>query len=118
MHVHVAVNCGNPPPLPISNRGSLAVPTRQTLGGTVTYSCNEEYSLLGNTTSVCQANASWSSPPECNGVFKYKHTCMYINDYNEQYMYIQVLLSAVCSQCLQWESLLLSAAQQNHQLIL
>ncbi len=61
---HTAVDCGTP--LSITN-GSPGIPTITTFTGTVTYSCNDGYVLFGIATSTCQANATWSRPPECRG---------------------------------------------------
>ncbi len=66
--MHTAVNCGDPPSLIFESRGLQETPTMTIFTGTVSYSCNEEYSLLGNTTSVCQASGEWSTPPHCNGI--------------------------------------------------
>ena len=43
-------------------------PTTTTFTGTVTYSCIDGYALFGIATSTCQANATWSTPPECRGI--------------------------------------------------
>ncbi|XP_064386526.1 sushi, von Willebrand factor type A, EGF and pentraxin domain-containing protein 1-like isoform X2 [Halichondria panicea] len=59
------VSCGQ---VPSDTNASPGTPTRQTFGGTVTYSCNDSYTLFGNATSTCQANATWSRPPECKGI--------------------------------------------------
>ena len=63
-NVHTAVDCGTPPSI---INASPAIPTTTTFTGTVTYSCNDGYALFGNATSTCQANATWSRPPECRG---------------------------------------------------
>ncbi len=59
-----AVSCGQ---VPSDTNASPGTPTRLTFRGTVTYSCNDDYALFGNATSACQANATWSRPPECRG---------------------------------------------------
>ena len=63
-NVHTAVDCGTPPSI---TNGSPGIPTTTTFTGTVTYSCNDGYALFGIATSICQANATWSRPPECRG---------------------------------------------------
>ena len=35
------------------------------LGSTATYSCNSGYGLVGDVTSVCQANGDWTEAPVC-----------------------------------------------------
>ena len=59
------MDCGTPRP---TTNGSPGIPTTTTFTGTVTYSCNDDYTLFGIATSTCQANATWSRPPECRGV--------------------------------------------------
>ncbi|XP_064386669.1 sushi, von Willebrand factor type A, EGF and pentraxin domain-containing protein 1-like [Halichondria panicea] len=59
-----AVDCGT---LASITNGSPGTPTTTTFTGTVTYSCNDGYALFGIATSTCQANATWSRPPECRG---------------------------------------------------
>ncbi len=62
-----AVDCGTPPSI---TNGSPGIPTTTTFTGTVTYSCNDGYALFGIATiSTCQANATWSRPPECRGTY-------------------------------------------------
>ena len=63
---HTAVDCGTPPSI---TNGSPGIPTTTTFTGTVTYSCNDGYALFGIATSTCQANATWSRPPECRGIY-------------------------------------------------
>ncbi len=64
--------------------GSTGIPTTTTFTGTVTYSCNDGYALFGIATSTCQANATWSRPPECEGIslFTLLGTCMCTIHYN------------------------------------
>ncbi|XP_064386513.1 sushi, von Willebrand factor type A, EGF and pentraxin domain-containing protein 1-like [Halichondria panicea] len=57
------VDCGTPPS--ITNGSPAGIPTTTTFTGTVTYSCNDGYALFGIATSTCQANTTWSRPPEC-----------------------------------------------------
>ncbi len=59
-----AVDCGTPPSI---TNGSPGIPTTTKFTGTVTYSCNDGYALFGIATSTCQANTTWSRPPECSG---------------------------------------------------
>ncbi|XP_064386521.1 uncharacterized protein LOC135335055 isoform X2 [Halichondria panicea] len=59
------VDCETPPSI---TNGSLGISRITTFNGTVTYSCNDGYALFGIATSTCQANATWSRPPECRGV--------------------------------------------------
>ncbi|XP_064387701.1 sushi, von Willebrand factor type A, EGF and pentraxin domain-containing protein 1-like isoform X3 [Halichondria panicea] len=54
--------CGSPPS--ISN-GSPGTPTSIIQGGTVAYSCNTGYQLLGSATVVCQDSGNWSPRPNC-----------------------------------------------------
>ena len=65
IHTYTAVDCGTPPSI---TNGSPGTPTTTTFTGTVTYSCNDGYALFGIATSTCQANETWSSPPECRGI--------------------------------------------------
>ncbi len=61
-----AVSCGQ---VASDTNPSPGTPTRETFGGTVTYNCNDGYALFGIATSTCQANATWSRPPECRGTY-------------------------------------------------
>ncbi|XP_064388229.1 sushi, von Willebrand factor type A, EGF and pentraxin domain-containing protein 1-like [Halichondria panicea] len=54
--------CSSPPS--ISN-GSPGTPTSIIQGGTVVYSCNSGYQLLGSATVVCQDSGNWSPRPTC-----------------------------------------------------
>ena len=71
LFAHTAVDCNTPPSI---TNGSPGIPTTTTFTGTVTYSCNDGYALFGIATSTCQANATWSRPPECRGTF----VCIFI----------------------------------------
>ena len=67
--MHTAIDCNDPPSIP---NGSPGTPTKTTFGGTVTYSCNSGYQLLGVSTLSCSANGTWSvSPPICTGRLSY-----------------------------------------------
>ncbi len=71
VHIYTAVDCNTPPSI---TNGSPETPTTTTFKGTVTYSCNDGYALIGNATSTCQADATWSRPPECRGVYLHIHS--------------------------------------------
>ena len=58
-----AVDCGT---LPDPANGRVSHSTGTTFGQTATYSCNPDYSLVGDSTHVCQATGVWSgSGPTC-----------------------------------------------------
>ncbi|XP_064388227.1 sushi, von Willebrand factor type A, EGF and pentraxin domain-containing protein 1-like [Halichondria panicea] len=63
--VVTVVNCNSPPSIP---NGSPRTPTRTTVGGTVTYTCNTGYQRSGTATVTCQANGRWSTRPICYGI--------------------------------------------------
>ena len=56
------LDCGNPS-APTHGTVTLAAPDRTKFGDTATQSCNEGYSLAGQTTIRCQASGNWSEPP-------------------------------------------------------
>ncbi len=62
--VVTVMNCNSPPSIP---NGSHRTPTRTTVGGTVTYTCNTGYQRSGSATVTCQASGSWSTRPICHG---------------------------------------------------
>lgn len=58
------ISCGPPPHLTKSN---------YTVNGTefgdeLFYECEDGYILVGNHTSVCQADGTWTSSPKCQGL--------------------------------------------------
>ncbi|CAH2293998.1 sushi, von Willebrand factor type A, EGF and pentraxin domain-containing 1 [Pelobates cultripes] len=60
-----AVSCGTSP---APENGDI-VGSNFTYGKTVTFRCNEGYTLIGNEESMCLANGSWShTPPSCESV--------------------------------------------------
>ena len=65
MFMIAAVDCGSPPS---TSYGSPGTPTSTTFGGTVTYSCNNGYTLSGSATVSCLATGDWSSQPTCSGM--------------------------------------------------
>ena len=59
------VDCGS---LTDPVNGAVTV-TNTTFNSTATYSCNDGYSLVGDTTITCLASASWSGgEPTCRGI--------------------------------------------------
>ena len=57
------VDCGNPDPAPAN--GSVSY-TSTTYGSAATYDCNAGYGLVGNATTTCQSNGTWSNAaPTC-----------------------------------------------------
>ena len=62
-----AVDCGTLPKLP---NGKVSHTGRTTFGETATYSCDRDYSLVGDSTRMCQDNGLWSgSAPTCQYTF-------------------------------------------------
>ncbi|XP_053558647.1 sushi, von Willebrand factor type A, EGF and pentraxin domain-containing protein 1 [Bombina bombina] len=60
-----AISCGKPP---APDHGDI-VGLNFTYGETVTFRCNEGYTLVGNEDTLCLANGSWScGPPSCESV--------------------------------------------------
>ena len=66
--------------LRLLSMGLVGIPTTTTFTGTVTYSCNDGYALFGIATSTCQANTTWSSPPECRGIYL-SMQCLHLHVY-------------------------------------
>ncbi len=59
------VNCGSLPNI-INGKVEFVNESRTTFNATAKYSCDENYSLVGNTTRICLGNGSWSgSQPKC-----------------------------------------------------
>ena len=59
----VFVECAND--LTIEN-GIVSYPDINSVGAVATYTCNDDYFLMGDRERVCQLNATWSgSPPTC-----------------------------------------------------
>ncbi len=56
------VDCGVPPMVASSTR--TFPPT--TFGQSVTYSCQDNFVLSGNSTLTCMASGSWGTPPICS----------------------------------------------------
>ena len=56
------VDCGPPPTI---TNGSPGTPTSTTFGGTVTYTCDNGFTLSGSAMITCLAAGSWSTPPSC-----------------------------------------------------
>ena len=64
MIFYAVVDCGN---LLAPSNGDVMVSTTE-FGSTVTYSCNDGYTLEGVTTRTCLASGSWSgTAPTCTG---------------------------------------------------
>ncbi len=86
MYTHTAVDCSTPPSI---INGSPGIATTTTFTGTVTYICNDGYALFGIATSTCQANTTWSNPPECRGTYAYVYNALlafYIHNYINIYI--------------------------------
>ena len=63
--------------MPKAPLGGNAIGDSYTYGSTVKYSCGVLYNLVGNDTSVCQANATWSGNlPRCKPSM-FRHNCIY-----------------------------------------
>ena len=61
------VDCGTPE---MPTNGAIDLRST-TFDSTVQYACNTGYSLVGQNTSVCQADGEWSSrPPSCEGEWR------------------------------------------------
>ena len=62
----IIVDCGG---LSDPANGNVTL-TDTLLGSTATYTCNSGYSLVGDVSVVCQANAagSWSGTANCSGI--------------------------------------------------
>ena len=59
------VSCGE---LAGPDNGAVSV-TNTTFASTATYSCNDGYSLVGDTTRTCLASGLWSGVvPNCTGI--------------------------------------------------
>ena len=66
--LHIGVDCGT---LVDPTNGLVAV-TDTIFNSTATYSCNNGYNLVGDTTRTCLASGSWSdTAPTCTGLFHY-----------------------------------------------
>ena len=64
-----AVNCGPAPKAPENGQQSGS---GTTFGSTVTYTCDPEYTLQGDSRRTCMANGQWSGvTTHCSR----KHTC-------------------------------------------
>ena len=67
MFMIAAVNCSSPHSI---FNGSHGTPSNTSHGGTVTYSCNNGYTLSGSATVSCLATGEWSTRPVCTGKTK------------------------------------------------
>ena len=70
------VDCG---PAPSITNGSPGTPDMTTFGGTVTYTCDNGFTLSGSAMITCLATGSWSTPPSCTGVLIDKIICVLID---------------------------------------
>ena len=61
------VDCGNPV---VIQHGNVVYSTT-TLDSVATYTCEDGFLIAGSSKPICQANASWTSVPECNPVGMY-----------------------------------------------
>ena len=71
--MYTAVSCGDAPPAP---KNGIYIVSSTTFGSTVSYVCNQGYSLspMGPNKVTCTANETWDgSVPECNS--KLLHNC-------------------------------------------
>lgn len=63
--MHTAIQC---PPLELIANGNFTANEYTGWGGTITYSCDRGYSLVGTKKRTCQKNRSWSGEaPYCQG---------------------------------------------------
>ena len=60
-----ALDCGTPPAV---TNGSPGAPDMTTFGGTVTYTCDNGFTLSGSAMITCLATGMWDTPPSCTGV--------------------------------------------------
>ena len=51
--------------------------TDTVMGSTANYSCNSGYDLVGNVTTVCQANGIWSEGPVCRSKCNVMHAARF-----------------------------------------
>ena len=58
------VDCGSPPAI---DNGSPGTSTSTTFGGTVTYTCDNGFTLSGSAMITCLATGMWDTPPSCTG---------------------------------------------------
>ena len=56
-----------PPPRPIDNGRSSA--TGFGIGDIITWSCNDDYTLIGKPVSICRSDLTWSPTPKCKCIF-------------------------------------------------
>ena len=65
------INCGEPP---FSEGAEVDIShnVTQTYGSRVYYICKKGYgSMEGNSSVLCEANGSWSQPPDCYGMYAF-----------------------------------------------
>ena len=83
------LDCGGPPLSPTNGmvsggghlQGHVVINREYLQGDVVTYSCNDEYVLEGETTSTCQADGSWDNVDStiCRaGMFLLVHTLTFL----------------------------------------
>ena len=63
----IVVDCGS---LAAPANGSFTLTSGTTFGQTATYNCNTGYSLVGDSSRMCQATGNWSgSEPTCQSMY-------------------------------------------------
>ncbi|KAI5628503.1 sushi, von Willebrand factor type A, EGF and pentraxin domain-containing protein 1 isoform X5 [Silurus asotus] len=63
-----AINCGKPPEIPHSIKHSNLTKEILEYKDEIEYSCEAEYTLVGNTFVVCQKDGKYSSLPQCKAI--------------------------------------------------
>ena len=86
-----AISCGDPG-TPTNGRHNVSSTTYNSV---VTYTCDDGYTLQGNSSRTCQSNGNWSgSVPQCERMLMYLST---IGKHHCCYHALILLFTAVCN---------------------
>ena len=81
--------------LPNPANGQVSHATGTKLGQTATYSCDQGYNLVGDSTRKCQATGMWSgSAPTCQCMLRSSHTVCKAFPSVYQYKLVEIPLSS------------------------
>ena len=81
-----AVSCGPAPPAPTNGYQTFSGGTHY--DDTLTFHCNNGYTLSGSHTSTCQADTTWSSnTPTCTRMYMILYTWA-LQNHNDQFSFM------------------------------